>query len=211
MPRRAEAGHRGEQVTWRTRPTLPHLARRDAARAASSRTTRPRSTEGMVVLDAVHQIQADAGQRPGRALELQGRQVRLVLGRDQRHAEADVHDAAERRCRLDKPVTVEPMQAFPLDHGPGDRRVVELPRSRSRSSRSSRGSRTPPTAPGACSRRTSTACRSSASASSASCARTSATCCATTTSTRSSSARASSSTRRRWRCTRSTPRTASPS
>ena len=43
-------------------------------------------TEGMVVLDAVHQIQADAGQRPGRALELQGRQVRLVLGRDQRHA-----------------------------------------------------------------------------------------------------------------------------
>ena len=35
-----------------------------------------------------------AGQRPGGALELQGGQVRLVLGRGQRHAEADVHDAA---------------------------------------------------------------------------------------------------------------------
>ena len=35
---------------------------------------------GMVVLDAVHQIQADAGAGPGRALELQGGQVRLLLG-----------------------------------------------------------------------------------------------------------------------------------
>ena len=149
-----------------------------------------------------------AGQRPGRALELQGGQVRLVLGRDQRQAAADVHDAAERRCDLTQPVTVEPMKAFPLDQGPGHRRVVELPRSRRRSRSSSRASPTRRTAPGACSRRTSTACRSSASASSASCARTSATCCATTTSTTSSSGRASWSTRRRSRCTRSTPRTA---
>ena len=36
-----------------------------------------------------------AGARPRRALELQGRQVRLLLGRDQRHAEADVHDPAQ--------------------------------------------------------------------------------------------------------------------
>ena len=43
-------------------------------------------TEGMVVLDAVHQVQADAGQRPGGALELQGGQVRLLLGGDQRQA-----------------------------------------------------------------------------------------------------------------------------
>ncbi len=49
----------------------------------------------MVVLDAVHRIQAEQAPRPGRALELQGRQVRLVLGGDQRQAAADVHDAAE--------------------------------------------------------------------------------------------------------------------
>ena len=42
-------------------------------------------------------------QRPGLPLELQGRQVRLLLGGDQRHAQADVHDpagrAAARRSR----------------------------------------------------------------------------------------------------------------
>jgi hypothetical protein len=35
--------------------------------------------EGMVVLDAVHRSPGSAGPRSGRALELQGRQVRLVL------------------------------------------------------------------------------------------------------------------------------------
>ena len=70
-------------------------------------------SEGMVVLDAVHQIQAEQRQRPGRALELQGRQVRLVLGRDQRQAAAHVHDAARPTCRSDEPVTIEPMRAFP--------------------------------------------------------------------------------------------------
>ena len=67
----------------------------------------------MVVLDAVHQIQATQAPRPGLPLELQGRQVRLVLGRDQRQAAADVHDAAE-HARPAEPVTVEPMRAFPL-------------------------------------------------------------------------------------------------
>ena len=43
---------------------------------------------GMVVLDVVHRIQADAGQRHGRALELQGGQVRILLGRNQRQARA---------------------------------------------------------------------------------------------------------------------------
>ena len=43
---------------------------------------------GMVVLDALHRIQAHAGQRPRGALELQGRQVRLVQRGDQRQAEA---------------------------------------------------------------------------------------------------------------------------
>ena len=50
--------------------------------------------EGMVVLDAVHEIQATQANDLAVPLELQGRQVRLVLGGDQRHAEADVHDAA---------------------------------------------------------------------------------------------------------------------
>ncbi len=93
--------------------------------------------------------------------------------------------------------------------GPRHRRVVELRGQEGDQPSSSRASRTRPTAPGACSRRTSSACRSSASASSASCARTSVTCCATTTCTPSSSGRASSSIRRRWRCTRSTPPIAS--
>ena len=50
----------------------------------------------MVVLDAVHQIQAESAADLAGALELQGGQMRLVLGRDQRQAAADVHDAAER-------------------------------------------------------------------------------------------------------------------
>ena len=38
--------------------------------------------------------------------------MRLVLRRDQRHAEADVHDALN-ELPADEPVTVEPMRAFP--------------------------------------------------------------------------------------------------
>ena len=53
--------------------------------------------------------------------------------------QADVHDAAQRAADSTKPVTVEPMHAFPHDQGPRHRRVVELPRSRRRSSSSSRG------------------------------------------------------------------------
>ena len=92
--------------------TFRDLARRRTARASSCDYNTD-VVEGMVVLDAVHQIQADAGQRPRRPLELQGGEVRLVLGRDQRHAEADVHDAARRAADATKPVTVEPMRAFP--------------------------------------------------------------------------------------------------
>ncbi len=51
-------------------------------------------TEGMVVLDAIHQDPGRTGQRPGGPLELQGGQMRIVLGRDKRDAAADVHDAA---------------------------------------------------------------------------------------------------------------------
>ena len=92
---RAEADHRGDEVM----ATATFRIWRGERRAGEFQDYTTEVSEGMVVLDAVHQIQADAGQRPGRALELQGRQVRLVLGRDQRHAQADVHDAAESTCR----------------------------------------------------------------------------------------------------------------
>ena len=82
-----------EQQVMATRD-LSHLARRRDA-AADSTTTRPKCRSGMVVLDAVHQDSGRAGQRSGGALELQGRQVRVVLGRDQRQAAPDVHDAAD--------------------------------------------------------------------------------------------------------------------
>ena len=48
--------------------------------------------EGEVVLDVIHRIQATEAPRPGLPVELQGRQVRVVLGRDQRQAPAHVHD-----------------------------------------------------------------------------------------------------------------------
>ena len=84
-------------------------------------------SEGMVVLDAVHRIQAE--QRAGSRVpvELQGRQVRLLLRGDQRQAAADVHDTAQpaeagraRHRRADARVSA--------DSRPGLRRLVELPR-----------------------------------------------------------------------------------
>ena len=54
---------------------------------------------GMVVLDAVLEIQADQAPDLAVPLELQGGQVRLVQRRGQRHAPADVHDAARRPAR----------------------------------------------------------------------------------------------------------------
>ena len=115
----------------------------------------------------------DPGARPGLPVELQGRQVRLVLGRDQRPAPPHVHDP----------------------HGHAARRASRSPSRRCRPSRSSATwsptspsttrwpSGSPPSSPApearaaatGCSRSTSSAARSSASASSASCARTSAT------------------------------------
>ena len=48
---------------------------------------------GMVVLDAIHWIQAPSRARPRGALELQGRQVRLVQRRGERQAGAHVQVA----------------------------------------------------------------------------------------------------------------------
>ena len=89
---------------------------------------------------------------------------------------------------LDKPVTIEPMKAFPVVERFGHRRLVEF-RVKKKIKNSSRVRPMRPTAPGGCSRRTSIGCRNSANASNAFFARTSATCCAIIRSTRDSSAR----------------------
>ena len=69
----------------------------------------------MVVLDAMHQIQADQGANDlAMPLELQGGQVRIVLSGDQRQAPSlmcmtRMDDAAGGQARS----SVEPMRAFP--------------------------------------------------------------------------------------------------
>ncbi len=163
--------------------------------------------EGMVVLDAVHQIQAE--QAPDLACRWNCKAGKCGS------CSAEINGKPRLMCMtrlntldLTQPVTVEPMRAFPL--------IRDLVTDVSWNFRVKKSIKKLQAAPARRARRhlahvssaTSIACRSSASASSASCARTSATCCATTTSTTSSSARASSSTRRRSRCTRSTPATA---
>ena len=49
--------------------------------------------EGEVVLDVIHRLQATQAPDLAVPLELQGRQVRLLLDGDQRHAAAGLHDA----------------------------------------------------------------------------------------------------------------------
>ena len=83
-------------------------------------------SEGMVVLDAVHRIQAEqagdlavrwnckAGKCGSCSAEINGKPRLMCMTR------LDTLD-------LSKPVTVEPMKAFPLDQGSRDRRLVELP------------------------------------------------------------------------------------
>ena len=88
----AEADHRGDEV-MATRPRdVPHLARRRRRRRV------PRLPDrGVRGHGGARRRPPDpgrAGQRSGGALELQGRQVRIVLGRGQRQAAPDVHDAA---------------------------------------------------------------------------------------------------------------------
>ncbi len=81
--------------------------------------------EGMVVLDALHWIQANGGAGPRRPLELQGGQVRLVQLRDQRSAEPVMQDPAvgfrpgrDDHGRADARVPAHPR--------PGHRRLLEL-------------------------------------------------------------------------------------
>ena len=63
------------------------------------------------------------GLRPGRALELQGGQMRLVLGRDRRLSAPHVQDADRRVRRSDDGPADE---GLPDHQGPGHRRQLEL-------------------------------------------------------------------------------------
>ena len=115
----------------------------------------------------------DPGAGPGRALELQGRQVRVVQRRDQRPPAADVHDADEHlrpRTRPSPSRRCAPSRSSgtwsPTCPSTTRRRGGPVVHAARRASR-------PATT--ACSRSTWSAARSSASASSASCARTPAT------------------------------------
>ena len=72
---------------------VQNLAQRARRRRGAFKDYTTEVSEGMVVLDAVHKIQAEQAPDLAVPLELQGRQVRLVLGGDQRQAAADVHDA----------------------------------------------------------------------------------------------------------------------
>ena len=69
----------------------------------------------MVVLDAIHQIQARRRRSisPCAGIARRASARKFLLGGNQRLAEADVHDARLNSIPLDRPVTVEPMKAFP--------------------------------------------------------------------------------------------------
>ena len=91
---------------------VSHLARRRRA-AAKFVDYKTEIDEGMVVLDAVHQIQADAGQRPRRAAGT-ARPASAARARPRSTACRKLMCMTRlRHCRLDKPVTVEPMRTFP--------------------------------------------------------------------------------------------------
>ena len=151
-------------------------------------------SEGMVVLDAVHRVQAEqandlavrwnckAGKCGSCSAEINGNPKLMCMTR------LDTID-------LTQPVTDRADARRSRSSGISSPTCRGTTGSRRRSSRSSRASPTRRTARGGWSSATSIACRSSGSASSASSARTSATSCATTTCTTSSSVRASSSTR----------------
>ena len=118
-----ETGHRGDEmktVTFR-------IWRTDENGGGKFVDYTTEMDEGMVVLDVVHKIQATQANDLAVPLELQGRQVRLVFGGNQRHAQAHVHDAhehpADRQAhhhRADARVSEHPR--------PGDRRFLEFPR-----------------------------------------------------------------------------------
>ena len=113
-----EADHRGDEVVAPTHATF-RIWRGDA----SGRRV-PRLPDGRVRRHGRARRRPSrpgrAGQRPGGALELQGRQVRVVLRGGQRQPAADVHDAAQSARSVE------------AGHGRADARVSADPRSRHR-------------------------------------------------------------------------------
>ena len=164
-------------------------------------------SEGMVVLDAVHQIQATqandlacrwnckAGKCGSCSAEINGMPKLMCMTRLRRsRPEPAGHH------RADAGVSAHPR--------PGDRCLLEFPREETDQAIQAAQARRRRRHLDAWPRKTSTACRNSASASNVFCARTSATFCATTISTTNSSARVFSFTPPRWKCIRWTPKTA---
>ena len=122
---RAEAGHRGAEAVmaqatfriWRGEP---------GGGRASSRTTRPRSPRAWSCSTPCTRSRPSrrptwpcrwnckAGKCGSCSAEINGKPRLMCMTR-------------LNTLDLTEPVTVEPMRAFPLDQGPGHRRVVELP------------------------------------------------------------------------------------
>ena len=88
----AQAGHRGAETM--TQATF-RIWRGGSDGRGAVRRLHDRSLRGHGRARRRAPRPGRSGAGPGVPLELQGRQVRLVLGGDQRPAEADVHDAAE--------------------------------------------------------------------------------------------------------------------
>ncbi len=181
---------------------------RGNAEGGNFREYKARIDEGMVVLDAVHQIQAE--QAPDMAVRWNCKAGKCGS------CSSEINGMPKLMCMtrlsdlpLDQPITVEPMHTFPL--------IKDLVTNVSWNFRAKKTLKpftprrpTRPTAPGGWSRWTSIASRNSANASNASCARTYATSCASIIWRKSSSARACWSSPRRSRCIRWTPRIACP-
>ncbi len=135
--------------------------------------------EGMVVLDAVHQIQAT--QAPDLACRWNCKAGKCGS------CSAEINGTPRLMCMTrmdDLPLDIAGHHradaGIPANQGPGHRRVVELPGQARDPAVQAAQARRGRTAPGGWRRKKSIGCRNSASASSASCARTSATCCAIT-------------------------------
>ena len=156
-------------------------------------------SEGMVVLDAIHSIQAN--QAPDLAVRWNCKAAKCGS------CSAEVNGKPRLMCKtrmdslpLDQPVTVVPDEIVSAGQGPGHRRLVELQGEQKNPGVSSARRAWN----GRCTSETWTACRSSGSASNASCARTCVTCCASTIRRSSSAGRVFSCGRRGSKCIRST-------
>ena len=84
MPDELKADDRGDEIDGRQQATIPHLARRSRRRKIPGLHHAGGRGHGGARRRAPHP--GPAGARSGGAMELQGRQVRLLLRRDQRHA-----------------------------------------------------------------------------------------------------------------------------